>query len=119
MGGPVLEQLGGHVAGGAMLGLQASTTHLWKDAAPGSVKELGSNRRLMGHQHQQPSKDTALELPRAQHPRPPNACPVAPTDGSCCRGVLLMSERRRESPNPPSLMRPFSSSRMLLGFRSQ
>ncbi len=45
--------------------------------------------------------------------------PVPPTCGSDCRGFLLMSANRRDNPNPPSFMRPFSSRRMLEGLRSQ
>lgn len=39
--------------------------------------------------------------------------------GTEVNGVLLMSERRRERPKPPSFSLPFSSKSTLLGLRSQ
>eukprot|EP00983_Pelagomonas_calceolata_P123269 1160989-Pelagomonas_calceolata.AAC.18 len=58
---------------------------------------------------------TLLHLP-PHLPAPPSQ---VPTGGSDCKGVLLMSESRLDKPKPPSFRRPFSSSRMLEGFRSQ
>ena len=52
VGGPVLEQLGGHVAGGTMLGLQARNTVIWEGAAPGCLEELGAQQALHGSAEQ-------------------------------------------------------------------
>lgn len=117
------EQLGRHVAGGAALGLHGRME--WLVGVVGVVTAAGwLAGRSLGPRDCLAPLGLLTAMREGTHTHNSNkhrqgSRRAGRTGGKDCSGVLLMSDRRRDRPNPPSFSRPFSSSRMLEGFRSQ